>query len=304
MNWTALTCDARADREEVRRSFEHCRQVVRREGSHFHHGMQLVAEPKRSATYALYAWLRRADDLADGEGDPAEKARRLGTYWAETQRWIDPAHDPIESRSGELLWPAFREAVLQYGLAASMLREHIEGQLQDQQRTSYATLAELQGYCHKVAAVVGLMCIRIWGYEGGEETCRLAVDRGVALQMTNILRDVREDALLGRVYVPAELLGGRTITPEAMLESRASDLADALQAMADHASACYAASAGLEQRVHPDGRSCLWAMTQAYSRLLDQIRRNPAVVLGDSRLRLGRGIKLWIAAQAFFRSPA
>lgn len=303
MNWnSAVTCGTPECHEDLRRSFAYCRRVVRHEATNFHYGMRLIPEPKQSATFALYAWLRRADDLADAEdGDCAEKTRRLGAFWTETQTWTDPAADPSDGMRGEWLWPAFRHVVLRYGLPSALLREHIEGQLLDQQKTHYATLDELHDYCHKVAAVVGLLCIRIWGYEGGAHTCRLAAWRGIAFQMTNILRDVREDALRGRVYIPGELLGGRSASPAQVIAAPNSDLAEAIHALAAKAADCYAASAGLEQQVHPDARNCLWAMTQIYSRLLERIRNKPAVVLCGPRLRLPRVTKLWIAAQAMLR---
>jgi phytoene synthase len=119
--------------------------------------------------------------------------------------------------------------------------------------------------------------------------------------LTNILRDVREDALRGRVYIPGELLGGREATPALFTGAPAAGMEAVIRAMADRAAGCYAASAGLEQRVHPDGRNCLWAMTQVYSRLLDRIRYDPAVVLRGPRLRLTRCTKLWIAIQALCR---
>ena len=116
---------------DLERSFAICRRIVQAEATNFRYGMRLVPEPKRSATYALYAWLRRADDLADGEGEAAEKIRRLQAFWTQTQCCADAVHESSKEPEGGSLWPAFGHVVHRYGLPMDLLGEHIKGQLID-----------------------------------------------------------------------------------------------------------------------------------------------------------------------------
>ena len=271
---------------DLARSRAFCRDVARTRAGNFYHGMRLVPEPKRSATYALYAWLRVADDLADDEGEPAEKARRLERFWDDTLAVLSGGH-----ADGAPLWPAFREAALGYGLPVATLREHVSGQLLDQRKTRYADFDELYDYCRRVASTVGLLCIEIWGHDGTAVSRDLAEYRGVAFQLTNILRDVREDARLGRVYLP-----GCGASPEELLRGRVDR--HALHAVVARAREYYERSRPLETHLHRDGVACLWAMTEIYRGVFERIEREPTRVLGERRVGLPKWRKLWVAMRA------
>ncbi len=256
--------------------------------------MRLVPEPKRSAIYALYAWMRQADDLADEPGEDAQKRRGLEQFWRETQQAMRGAE--VELPAG-MLWPAFRDTALRYNLPAGLLEDLIQGQLLDLRKTTYDTFGELYDYCYKVASVVGLLCIEIWGYDGGEATRKLAEHRGIAFQLTNILRDVREDAGRGRVYIPAEFFGGVGVAPEALLNEAEPRHVAAVQRVIAKAWEYYDMSEPLDQCVDRSGRTCLWAMTEVYRNLLTHISRDPAVVLSRAP-RVTGARKLVIALEA------
>ena len=271
--------------EGLARSRAFCRGVVRTRAGNFFHGMRLVPEPKRSATYALYAWLREADDLADDEGSPRDKLRRIEHFWDQTV-------EALGGRPGDSpLWPAFVDAARSYRLPLATLREHVSGQLLDQRKTRYADFDELYDYCRRVASTVGLLCIEVWGHGGSPEVRQLAEWRGVAFQLTNILRDVREDAARDRVYLP-----GDGLEPRDLLQGRAGS--NCLNGLVARAREFYERSRPLERHVHVDGRACLWAMTEIYRGVFELIEREPARVLRPRRVSLPRWKKAWIAMRA------
>ena len=278
------------------RSRDYCAQVARTQARNFYYGMRLVPQPKRSAMYALYTWMRQADDLADAAGDAQAKLQALEAFRLETRIAIDPDR-PLPAGP---LWPTFRDMAGRYIIPRDYLDAMIDGQLLDQTKTRYKTFDELYEYCYKVASVVGLCCIQIWGYEGGADTRKLAEWRGIAFQLTNILRDVREDAERGRVYLPAEDFDLFELNPSMFTLGQATDVLPGLRKVADRARKYYEKSAPLDALIHPDGRPCLWAMTQIYRGLLDKITPDPSIVLRQ-RVRLGGVRKAWIALRATFQ---
>ena len=298
-------------------SRSHCTRVVRERAANFYYGMRLVPEPKRSATYALYAWMREADDIADGDIDAdasgnadtgarpqtvAEKAQSLDRFWHDTQRVIGSAIPDVADVLSGPVWPAFADAVWNHGLSPAHLRSLIDGQFIDLRRDRYETFEQLYDYCYKVGGVVGILCLQVWGYAGGEDVRRLAEWRGVAFQLTNILRDVREDAERGRVYLPQELFYGDPPTPEELLAGPTPRLVSGLARLARKARHYYQASADLDRHVHRDGRPCLWAMTEIYRTLSDRIAADPAAVLRGTRVRLSPAAKAWIAMRGLCRT--
>jgi len=276
----------------------HCRDVVKLRAKNFYYGLKLVPEPKRSACYALYAWMRLADDLADEAGDAEAKEKTLQTFWRQTQQAIDPGLDDLVELPDDLLWPAVRDMVLRYELPEQYLRAMIDGQLLDQHKTRYAGFDELYDYCYKVASVVGLSCITIWGYEGGEDTRQLSEWRGIAFQLTNILRDVLEDAERDRVYIPAEAYELFEINPTMFTMGEKREALIGIRDLAERAAAYYEKSAPLDAKVHSDGRPCLRAMTGIYRALLKKIRKHPEQVLTGQRVRIGKLHKAWITLRA------
>ena len=166
--------------------------------------------------FALYAYMRLVDDIADGQEGLTILQRSEAL-----DAWNEATQAALSGRSagdGHLLWPAFMEMVHTHGVPAHVFQDVIAGQRQDLDTPVFQTFDELKEYCYRVAGVVGIASIYIWGFEGGQETEALAIDRGVAFQLTNILRDLREDADRGRVYLPRNELAAAGIT-EAQLHS-------------------------------------------------------------------------------------
>lgn len=282
-------------------SYEHCHRVTRRRARNFYHGMKLTPEPMRSAMYAVYAFMRACDDLADdarpGEDSDAARAR--------IEAFRGQMTGTIASSDGELprgnVWPAFRHVVRTYDLDAAHFHAMLDGQLTDLDTTRYETFEQLYEYCYKVASVVGLVCVSIWGHDGRDGTMKMAEHRGIALQLTNIIRDVTEDARRGRVYLPAEDMAKFGVTRDDVLAGRASQAFDQLLLYeVQRARGYYESSADLERHIDEPCRPTCWAMMRVYRELLERIARDPRRVL-TRRVRLGAANKTAITLRAMWK---
>ena len=234
--------------------------------------MSLTPEPKRSALFAVYAWMRAADDAADaacGNGE-AVPANRLAAFREATDAALASAAPPEDAES---FWPAFVRAVRKYEIERDWLNEQLAGQADDLAAVDMPSFAALSLYCDRVAGSVGRCCVSVWGHDGDDAVPGLVASRGRALQLTNIVRDVAEDAARGRVYLPRderERFGcrGNDWTSSA-------GFADLMGFQIERARSFYAASCDLESHLHPDGRRASWALMETYRRLLERIARDP-----------------------------
>ena len=168
----------------------------------FIHGICLTPKAKRLALYAVYAWMKTLDDIVDGNGTLSAKYEQLQKFYAETLTMIAPNISPEYCATQEKFWLAFRHTILFYQIPFEYLNAMFEGQKQDLQPILFQNFADLYQYCYRVASTVGLICIKIWGYDGGKSTEQFAEYQGIAFQLTNILRDVTTDSKLGRNYLP------------------------------------------------------------------------------------------------------
>lgn len=282
----------------LQRSHAYCQRLTKRQAKNFYWGLKLLPEPKRSAMYALYAYMRLVDDIADDEAD----GRTVDQRRAALDHWRKLTHAALtgEMPPDQEMWPAFVEMVQTYQVPAKLFDDMIEGQRQDLAPAPFGTWQDLRTYCYRVASVVGLASIHVWGFSEGsakERTTRdLAVDRGLAFQLTNILRDFREDIGRGRCYLPAEDFARFGVTPE-NLRPDAKEFAAFLAFQARRAAELYAQSEPLEQRVSADARPTLRAMTQIYRGILAKIIQQPTVIL-RRRVKLSPVAKFMIAWRA------
>ncbi len=193
---------------------------------------------------------------------------------------------------------ALADTAARFDLPREAFHLTLEGQLDDLAGAHYATFGDVRDYCYRVASTVGLICIGIWGYSDPAAR-ELAIDRGIAFQMTNILRDYREDFDAGRVYLPVEDFKRHGITPG---ELRGWSDPAACRAMigrqVERANEYYERSAPLDDMISRSGRPTLWAMTAIYHALLAKIERSPQRIVGDRRLRLSSLRKGSIAMRA------
>ena len=280
--------------EAIEHARRYCRAVTRRRAGNFYYGLKLLPEPQRSALYAVYAWMRRADDLADevdGDVDAARAALvRLKRQTDEALAGQPPIHDPV--------LVGLQQTSQRFNLSPACFHDLIEGQLDDLCGRSYGTFDDLREYCYRVASTVGLICVEIWGYRD-ERVPQLAVGRGIAFQLTNILRDFVEDYDAGRVYLPAEDFARHDLRPDELRqwcdEARCRAF---LGEQIERAGSFYERSQALDALVDPECLPTLWAMTTIYRRLLEKMRLEPAQIVLGSRIRLSAVSKGAIALRA------
>ncbi len=282
------------------RSRVYCEQLTRSRARNFYYGLKLLPEPKRSAMFALYAYMRLVDDIADEEDgrSTAQRTADLEAWRLQTREALAGDALTIE---GHEVWPAFSDMAQRHRLPHRIFDEVIAGQRQDLEAVRFDTFGQLHDYCYRVAGVVGLASIFVWGFEGGAQTEALAVDRGVAFQLTNILRDLREDATLDRTYLPQEELAAMNVSVDDLRSGRGGkNFQELMRFQIARAEAFYDKSQGLEARIERDSRPTLIAMTEIYRQLLKKVACEPERVLRErvslslfSKLRIG-----WRASRA------
>jgi phytoene synthase len=279
-----------AVRPSLANSQAYCEGLARRQAGNFYHAFRLLPRPQRRAMCALYAFMRVTDDLTDEPGDVAAKRAAL-------EGWRRQFHQALAGEYTHPLHPAFHHAVTTHGIPGEYLVAVLDGVAMDLEPGRYETFAELYRYCYRVASAVGLCCIHIWGFRG-EEAKGYAEAAGIAFQLTNILRDLGEDAARGRVYLPAEDLKRFGYRPEQLGRGdRTAAFRALMRFEAERARGYYEAGRPLAGLLPPPGRAVFQVMSRTYGGLLEAIvRRNYDVF--SSRVRLSRWRKLWFAAQA------
>jgi 15-cis-phytoene synthase len=276
----------------LRNAYAYCQQVTRCSSSNFYYAFRLLGPERREALYAVYAFCRFVDDIADDQGrrDPASL---LAEWRAELARVYagTPTH-PIGL--------ALADSVQRFALPQSLFVELIEGVEMDLTRRRYATFDELYEYCYRVASTVGLMCIEIFGYQ--QPSARdYAVDLGIAFQLTNILRDVLEDSRRGRIYLPLEDVRRFGCTEAELLGGRYSPRIGALMAFeCGRARAYYLRARGVLATEDRGSLAAAEAMRSIYERLLDRLEARHFNVFGP-KVTLPRYEKLTLALAAWGR---
>jgi 15-cis-phytoene synthase len=276
-------------------SYSFCGALARREARNFYPAFWLLPRQRREAMCGLYAFLRHTDDLADEPASPSEKASALCAW----RRELDCALS-----GGATAWPglvALADTVARHEIPPSLLHEAIEGVSMDIEPRPYATFDELANYCYHVASVVGLCCIRIWGYRSdGGEAERHAERCGIALQLTNIIRDVRDDARNSRYYLPQEDLARFGVSHDDLTGTGPPRLAvrELLAFEAARAYELYDHAGALGPFVAPVGRPVLATIVGIYRALLDQIVERDYDVF-SSRVSVPKWRKLAIAMRGF-----
>jgi 15-cis-phytoene synthase len=258
---------------------KHCAAVTREQAANFYYGMRLLPPDKRAALFAMYAFARRIDDIGDGTL-PVERKRELLAGEA-TSLSQDPGAD--------LVLVALREAQERFPVPRESLLDLIAGVQMDIDGATYATFDELVVYCRRVAGSIGRLCVSVFG-ASGEGAGELADDLGVALQLTNILRDIREDGERGRTYLPAEDL-------ERFGAPSAATIGPLVAFEAARAREWYSRGLALVPMLDRRSAACVRAMSGIYRRLLDRIEADPQEVL-ERRVSLGTATKIGVALRS------
>ena len=270
-------------------AYDRCEEITRSEAKNFAYGIRLLPVEKRQAMSALYAFARRVDDIGDGAAAPSDKLLAL----AGVRRQIAQLSEGTSPKD-DLVLVALRDAMTRYPIPPAGLSELVQGCEMDCTRQRYLVFDELVGYCRNVAGSIGRCSLAIFGSDD-ESAPELAYTLGVALQLTNILRDVVEDRdVMGRVYLPEEDLERFGAKPD--LSGPPEALADLLRFEASRAKARYSEGLLLLDLLDHRSRSCVAAMAGIYRRLLGRIEADPLAVF-ERRVSLTGWQKAWVAAR-------
>ena len=279
-------------------AYRRCEEITAAEARNFSYGIKLLPTPKRQAMSALYALARRIDDIGDGDAPAADKLAALARVRKEV---ADLRPDRARTSAGDggdddPVLMAMADVCRRYPLPLSAIDELIEGCEMDVTGTTYATFDDLVGYCRRVAGTVGRLSLAIYGCSDPVRGERLADDLGVALQVTNILRDIVEDrTTMGRVYLPEADRQRFGIGPD--LDGTEDDMIALIEFESARAEEWYERGFELLPLLDRRSRAATAAMAGIYRRLLTRIRRDPAAVL-RGRVSLPAAEKTVVALRA------
>lgn len=291
--------------QQLTHAYAVCRGVARRSAKNFYYGFLVLPTEKRNAFCAVYAFMRHADDISDDPGlELAQKKQKLND-WLEAAKEVfsgKPTDDPVLM--------ALADTQSRFKIPAQLFEKLVYGTSLDLEIPQAASgpaivcrsFDELRHYCYFVASVVGLVCIRIFGYQDSKAEL-LAEDCGLAFQLTNIIRDVKEDAGLGRIYLPEEDLvrfglSPDQLAPENLNAAKSMELKPVLEFEAERAKRYYGSAKWLLELIEEDSRPALWVLVEIYSRLLNKIvQRNYDVF--TERVQLSLWEKLRVLSRGF-----
>lgn len=284
----------------LQESFRYCEEQAKRHSS-FYKGIMLIKVPKkRNAMFAIYAWLHEIDGITDKHESNEEKIKDLEAFHHKTYEKLNQKQ---YNHDKQQFWPAFCYTVHKFRVPRIYLEEMIAGQKQDLTKHDYQSFKELYRYCNLVASSVGLMCLTIWGYNHKAPTKKLAEECGVALQLTNILRDVKEDIRLHRVYFPIEFINQpfKALTIDNFHAVPESELLAGMQQLIEKAEYYYQHSKPLYFDVHEDGKLSFLALVESYYVLFRKIRNNPLAVLQGKRITVNFFDKFTIFLRVYWK---
>lgn len=292
---------------QLNHAYAVCRGISRRAAKNFYYGFMVLPSDKRNALSAVYAFMRHADDISDEPGgDPQQKRHKLN-------EWLEAAKAVFDGKStDDPVLMALGDAQKKFKIPPELFEKLVYGTSMDLDippATADApvvlcnTFDDLKQYCYYVASVVGLVCIKIFGYEDSKAEF-LAEDCGLAFQLTNIIRDVKEDASMGRIYLPEEDLTRTNLSAanfsSAALQdpAQAQQLRPALEYEAERARKYYESAKWLMELIEEDSRAALWVLVEIYSQLLQKITDHNYDVFTE-RVRLTVWEKLKVLSRGF-----
>ncbi len=271
-------------------SYARCGLIARQTGKNFYYSFLVMPRKKRAAMCAIYAFMRRSDDIADSTANPAVALEALHQWRAQ----VDAAFNNGEATDPIL--PALVDTVRGYKIPQHYFHELLDGTEMDQTTARYATFDDLYKYCYRVASAVGLVVLPIFGYQ--DKAALIPAEAcGIAFQLTNILRDVKEDARMGRIYLPLEDLRRFGVSEDDILNARATpQFLELMKFEAARAHEFYEKAQPLLPMIDADSRGTLAVMIAIYGGILRKIEQSNFAVF-DGRMRLSAAEKLWIVGK-------
>ena len=279
---------------ELQRAYDHCQRIARSQAQNFYYAFRTLPAPKRRAIYAAYAFCRVCDDIADGTGAPEEKRRLVD----QTRRLLHDSHDGAVA---DPVFTALRDVTSTFDIPAQYFEEIIGGVEIDLSRNRFNDFDELRDYCHKVASTVGLICIEIFGYEDPSAK-EHAVDLGLAMQLTNIMRDLREDAERGRIYIPLDEIASCGYSERELESGVVNDaFRQLMRLQVARARSYFDSGRQLIPLLSARARACAAVLLEIYSIILDQIESSDYDVFRQ-RIGLSKREKLFLMARLWAKS--
>ena len=294
---------------QLRAAYGVCRHIARSAAKNFYYGFLVLPGRKRDAISAVYAFMRRADDISDDPSVPPEQRREKLGQWIRALRLVvdgEGTDDPVLF--------ALADSQKRFNIPLELLEKLVQGTAMDvpgassiraagskqAPKVEYDTFAQLYDYCYHVASVVGLVCIHIFGYRDPRAE-KLAEETGVAFQLTNIIRDVKEDAQMGRVYLPQEDLVRFGLEPRSLANGAGpASFRLVLEFEAQRAREFYKSADELMPLIDDDSQPALWTLVEIYRRLLEKIAARNYDVFSE-RVHLGAAEKVKVLGKGFLR---
>jgi 15-cis-phytoene synthase len=273
----------------LQRAYAHCESVTRSRAANFYYGIRLLPPDRRRGLCAVYAMARRVDDIGDGGLDEQAKLDQLETVRRSLANLSVDAADPVVAALGD--------AARRFDLPLDALEDLVDGVEMDVLGATYPAFADLEVYCRRVAGSVGRLSVAVFGSSDRARASALADDLGVAMQLTNILRDVREDLDRGRVYLPREDLDRFGCSPADLAGSPVGAVASLVRFEVARAREWFGRGLRVLPLLDARAASCVSAMTGIYRRILARVERRPEEVL-ERRISLPPWEKAWVAARS------
>lgn len=273
---------------DLETAYEHCKHTTKTRAANFYYGIRLLPTDKHLALCTAYAFARRIDDIGDsGELTVDEQRAGLGEARQSLNRGLEDTADPVLLALGDVL--------RRFPIPLSAFHDLIDGVEMDVVGSEFETIDDTVLYCHRVAGSVGRMCLGVFGADDIQAASHPADALGVALQLTNILRDILEDLEMGRVYLPTEDLRRFDVT--SLQEGPPENVKRLVAFEAERAEGWFARGLRLLPMLDRRSAACAGAMAGIYRRVLDRIHRDPGSVL-EGRVSLSAPEKTWVAVRS------
>jgi len=273
----------------IAEAYGHCESLTRRAAGNFYYGIRLLPREKRQAMCAVYAYARRVDDIGDGRIEDAEKLALLDACGRSLQRLSSAGMDPV--------MVALADAQARFQLPIDALEGLLAGVRMDVEGASYDSFEQLLVYCRYVAGTIGRLCLEIFGSRDPARARALADDLGVAMQLTNILRDICEDAANGRVYIPREDLELYRLSADGRFDGGEGQLDAMMRFQAHRAGEWFDRGLQLVPLLDRRSAACVLAMSNIYRDVLERIVDDPEAAR-RRRVSLPAWRKGWVATRS------
>ena len=279
---------------DLETAYQECQQITRREARNFYYAFVLLPPARRRAIYVAYAFCRYCDDAVDSEASTEEKLARLG----ELRQLLEQCY---QGQASGPVFTGLSQVVREYSIPREYFGEVLSGMEADLVKSRYQNFDELRQYCYQVASAVGLICIHIFGFKDARAEAH-AIDLGLAMQLTNIARDVKEDLAFGRIYLPQDELARFGCTEEDLLSGEVNDpFRELMRFHTQRAREYFHSGFQLLPYLNPRSRACVGVLGRIYSGLLDRIETANYDVF-NRRVSLSTSEKLAVMAQSWIVS--